>query len=591
MKKTKSIINNYFFLLNTFFKQDKVFFVFVTISCFLNPINTLVDIYLLQFVIDSITYNKSISYILIGLLIFLGIKFLVCLFCELIEVNIGEKRMKIVRGKLSKSIIKKVTMTDTSHFDDRDFYDNYSFTVDQFVNQSHRAARLFWSTFSSIITIVTLLSIITVINPIIILISIINVFINVALSRKNSKMYFEMDEKSIFVNRRQSYINRLFYLKEYIFPIKTNNSSNILLKHFDNNVNDLVNIANDYRNKLALNGILISSNGLLFVGIILLLLSNGVIAGYYTVGTLASLFYASNNFKNNLQSFVNEIPNFAQISMYGKKIKSFFDTKSNIESMPHEESHELCKPYDIKLNNISFSYDGRQIVINKINYHIPAGKKIAIVGENGVGKTTLTKLLLRLYDVNEGKILINDTDIKEINLDDYRINVGTAFQENVDFALTIRENMSFYADVSDDAISKIFEITRFNKVIDKNNISYNTQLTKEFDKSGLELSGGQKQLLSICRLFTKKYGLIILDEPAASLDPLVEYELNKLILTSFKDTTIILISHRLSSVKDFDEILYIENGRIVENGNHVSLMNYKGKYYEMFTKQAEKYIK
>lgn len=591
MKKTKHKFSNYFYLLNNFFKQDKVFFIFVTISCFLAPISTIVDTFLLQFVIDSISYNKGIYYILIGLLIFVGIKLFVCLFSEIIEVNIGEKKMRIVRGKLSKSIINKVSEIDTSYFDDKSFYDNYSFTVNQFVNQSHRAAKLFWSTFTNVITIASLLSLITIVNPIIILISIVTTIISVILSRKNSKMYFEMEEKSIFMNRKQSYINRIFYLKNYLFSLKTNNSSKILKKQFDNNVDDLVKVSNNYRGKLALNGILISVNGILFAGCILLLLSKGVIDGYYSVGALASLFYAATNFKNNLQSFVNEIPNYSQISMYGEKIKSFFDTKSNIENVAQKETYDLCNPFDIKLNNISFSYDGEHDVIKRINYHIHARKKIAIVGENGAGKTTLIKLLLRLYDVNDGKILINDNDIKRLNINDYRINVGTAFQENVDFALSIKENMSFYKDVSNDEISKIFEITNFNKVIDKNNISFNTQITKEFDRDGLELSGGQKQLLSICRLFTKKFGLIILDEPSASLDPLIEYELNTLILNSFKDTTVILISHRLSSVKDFDEILYIENGTIVENGTHELLMDLKGKYYEMFTKQAEKYIR
>lgn len=591
MKKIKRAFNNYFYLLNCFFLQDKVFFIIITISCLLMPINTIIDTILLQFVIDSISNNVGIYNILLGLSIFIGIKFFTHLFNNIVEINIGEKKMRLIRGKLSKSIIDKISKTDTWHFYDKDFYDNYSFVVNQFVNQSHRAAKLFWNEFTYIITIISLLSLISQVNPIIILISIITTIINVLLSKNGNKMYFKLEEKSIFINRKQSYISRLFYLKNYLFQLKTNNSSEILKKQFDNNINDLVKISDNYRGKLSLNGILQSLNGLVFTGLILFLLSKGVIDGYFTIGILASLFYAATNFKNNLQSLVNEIPNFLQISMYGEKIKSFFNTKSYIEIDDSNKHFDIEKPFDIKFENLSFSYDGDNKIINSINYHIKAGKKIAIVGENGVGKTTLVKLLLRLYDVSDGRILINDKEISKYNLYDYRLNVGTAFQENVDFALSLSENMKFYGNVTDDELSKIFKITNFDKVIEKNKATFNTQVSKEFDKDGLELSGGQKQLLSICRLFTKNFGLIILDEPSASLDPLIEYELNSIFLNSFKNTTVILISHRLSAVKDFDEILYMENGTIVENGNHESLINLKGKYYEMFTKQAEKYIK
>lgn len=591
MKKIKRTFNNYFYLLNCFFLQDKVFFIIITISCLLMPINTIIDTILLQFVIDSISNNIGIYKILLGLSIFIGIKFFTHLFNNIVEINIGEKKMRLIRGKLSKSIIDKISKTDIWHFYDKDFYDNYSFVANQFVNQSHRAAKLFWNEFTYIITIISLLSLISQVNPIIILISIITTIINVLLSRNGNKMYFKLEEKSIFINRKQSYISRLFYLKNYLFQLKTNNSSEILKKQFDNNINDLVKISDNYRGKLSLNGILQSLNGLVFTGLILFLLSKGVIDGYFTIGVLASLFYAATNFKNNLQSLVNEIPNFLQISMYGEKIKSFFNTKSYIEIDDSNKHFDIEKPFDIKFENLSFSYDGDNKIINSINYHIKAGKKIAIVGENGVGKTTLVKLLLRLYDVSDGRILINDKEISKYNLYDYRLNVGTAFQENVDFALSLSENMKFYGNVTDDELSKIFKITNFDKVIEKNKATYNTQVSKEFDKDGLELSGGQKQLLSICRLFTKNFGLIILDEPSASLDPLIEYELNSIFLNSFKNTTVILISHRLSAVKDFDEILYMENGTIVENGNHESLMSLKGKYYEMFTKQAEKYIK
>ena len=212
------------------------------------------------------------------------------------------------------------------------------------------------------------------------------------------------------------------------------------------------------------------------------------------------------------------------------------------------------------------------------------------VGENGTGKTTLVKLLLRLYDVENGEILVNNVPIKQYKVKELRQNIGIAFQDAPMYALSVADNMAIYNKADNSLIYRIFEIFGLDKVLKKSNSNLDSDITREFDKNGLVLSGGEKQKLALARLFTKNFGLFILDEPTSALDPLAEYELNKIIFNRSSETTTIMVSHRLSTIRDADCIYLFKDGEISESGTHDKLMQLHGKYYEMFTKQAENYI-
>lgn len=208
------------------------------------------------------------------------------------------------------------------------------------------------------------------------------------------------------------------------------------------------------------------------------------------------------------------------------------------------------------------------------------------MGENGAGKTTITKLLLRLYDPSSGEIKINGVPISEYSPKELRLKMGVAFQEHYLYTMSYAKNLSLYHDMSDEEIDSVSKQLGLDRVLAKNNANYNSQVGREFDGSGIQMSEGEQQKLALARVFAGDFGLLVLDEPTASLDPLAEYELNRLILDKAKTTTTILISHRLSAVRDADRIILVENGRIAEEGTHDELIALHGKYYEMFEKQA-----
>ena len=217
--------------------------------------------------------------------------------------------------------------------------------------------------------------------------------------------------------------------------------------------------------------------------------------------------------------------------------------------------------------------------------------KIAIVGENGVGKTTLTKLLLRLYDVEKGEIRLNGTSLPDYDLSSVRNRIGIASQTPLVYAIPLSENMQLYNDKSPEQLTEILKELQLTSILENPNVSLSTELTKEFDKDGIVLSQGETQKLGLSRLLYGDFGLLILDEPSSSLDPIAEYELTKMIFNQSNKATTIMIAHRLSTIRDADEIFLVDNGVIKEHGTHDELMAKKGKYYDMFTKQAENYVK
>ena len=247
----------------------------------------------------------------------------------------------------------------------------------------------------------------------------------------------------------------------------------------------------------------------------------------------------------------------------------------------------------IELKNVSFAYGkSEQMQIKNLDLKINPGEKIALVGYNGAGKTTLVKLLMRLYDVKEGVIEADGCDIKDYDVKKYRDTIGTVFQDFQIFAGTVKENVIL--DVSENADEEkvkqalddsglIGRIKRF-----KNGLE--TDLTTEFSKSGVNLSGGESQKLAISRVFYKDAGLMILDEPSSALDPIAEYQLNHAMLGATKDKTVIFISHRLSTTRIADRIIMLENGSIVEQGSHDELLKMNGKYAQMWKVQAGAYI-
>lgn len=246
----------------------------------------------------------------------------------------------------------------------------------------------------------------------------------------------------------------------------------------------------------------------------------------------------------------------------------------------------------VRFEDISFTYPGgKSPVLSSIDLEIRPGETIALVGENGAGKTTLTKLLLGLYEPTGGRITVDGTDLAEIDVASWREQVGAVFQDYMDYAFTARENVGFgRIDRVDDtkAIRSAAVRSGADEVIGGLPLGYETLLGREFE-GGQDLSRGQWQTLAIARLYLRDAQLLVLDEPTSALDALAELEVYREFLELSADKTVLLISHRLGSARLADRVVFLQEGRIVEEGTHDQLVETGGAYAELFEMQAEWY--
>lgn len=253
---------------------------------------------------------------------------------------------------------------------------------------------------------------------------------------------------------------------------------------------------------------------------------------------------------------------------------------------------DLTNGFEIEFNNVSFKYPKSDIyALKQINLKISNGEKLAVVGRNGSGKTTFIKLLCRLYDVDEGEILINGINIKEYTRDSLNKLYSIVFQDYKILSLTVADNISANDECDKDMLNSALDKANIKDRIEAMPQKEKTYLYKDLDKSGVEISGGEAQKLALARALYKDSPIVILDEPTAALDPIAENEIYSRFNSFVENKTAIYISHRLSSCAFCDRIAVFNNAELIEAGTHNELVTANGKYAELWNAQASYYLK
>ena len=254
------------------------------------------------------------------------------------------------------------------------------------------------------------------------------------------------------------------------------------------------------------------------------------------------------------------------------------------------KSRETSNCPSIDFEHVSFRYPGReQEALRDVSFHISPGERVSLVGPNGAGKTTVVNLLLRLYEPTEGVIRVNGRDIRDLAAEEYYGQIGAVLQDFFIFAYSVRENLCFDREKEERELLRALERAGLAKRVAGLPGGMETSLYKTLDPEGVELSGGEGQKLAAARALLKQGGLLILDEPTSSLDPLAEYELFSEMGRTGEKRTSLMISHRLSSTRYSDRLLVFAEGRLVQSGSHEELMREEGLYGELYRNQAKYY--
>jgi len=317
------------------------------------------------------------------------------------------------------------------------------------------------------------------------------------------------------------------------------------------------------------------------------------VTGGITVGTLTFLAGSFQRMQGLLSGVMSRFSRVSETALYLQDFFDFLELKPL--SSNHQGTHRVPHPIreGFVFENVSFKYPGSdQWALRNLSFHLRAGEKLALVGENGAGKTTIVKLLAHLYEPDEGRILLDGVDLCDYDPDDLRDEIGIIFQDFFRYALTVSENIAV-GNIDERQNRALIEEAARKSLAD----GVVTGLPKKYDQmlgkrftGGVDLSGGQWQKVALARAYMRNAQLIILDEPTAALDARAEHEVFVRFAELIKGKTGVLISHRFSTVRMADRILFLEHGQLLEIGSHEELLAKKGKYAELFRLQAKGYL-
>ena len=585
------IVSNNWFMLKIAFSASPWFTIHRLSAMMINRLVVFVEhVYMVGYIIDAIMNNEPFY----KPALFLGIVFVTLVaytfYDNGINASIAQTGFQKMKQKLRLRIYQKAVKIDLKCYDDPDFFNDFVWAMNeaapQLENVLNDTANLIGYTVGALVAAGYILS-----QDIVGLAAVAVSFAGTMFCNKIlSKRWVRTREINRPEERRRDYISRVFYLPEHVSELRMNSIKQKLYDSFRAAYLSIRQVI-DKRSRL---NVLVYMGFFLFgfipiEGVYLVhLLYNAIVAKTIGYGAMITLYNSCNNVTSSFRRVANILPKMLENSLYIEKIRHFLEYPIGIQS-PRLPKPMPKTPGELVLDHLQFGYD-EKTVLHDICMTIQRGEKIALVGHNGAGKSTLVKLIMRLYDPTGGRICYGGTDIRQLDLQQYRHAFETVFQDYQIFALTAQQNITMTTEpVEAQRLQQAIDAGGFRETLNTLPDGLQTQLTREFDEHGVTLSGGQAQALVTARAFYANADILILDEPSSALDPIAEYNLNKSVMEQAKDKTVITISHRLSTTRLADRIYLLEHGRIIESGTHDQLMQQQGKYAQMFTLQAQKY--
>lgn len=550
------------------------------------------DAIFLRYIVDALDRNQGFHTILIFILICGAIFFLINVYSNYVEnVIYPLSTTRLYYGVYAK-LYAKAKNVELKCYEDSEFYNRYTMAMNEAETKVNDIITSFWGVLVGTAATAAVFGFMYEIDHFAMLFILCPLIGNFLFGNRKNKFEFKRYQEQAPNDKVLNYVNRVMYLPDYakemrIFPI-----FRLLKKQYHDATQENVRVARKYafanahmsfwKNTFTFTAIF---EGVLFYAVYRNLVTGSISLAQLTV--MSSLMVAMTWILIRLFENVMAI---MKNGLFINNLRGFLEYEEEIPEdqkgiLPEKEFESLV------FDNVCFSYKDEETIKN-LSFTLRKGEIAALVGHNGAGKTTIVKLLLRLYDPVSGVIRLNGRDIREYDLHAYREMFATTFQDFAIMGMTIKENvlMGRHYEKEDDLVAESLKRAGVYEKVLTLPKGINTMMTKEFDEDGAVLSGGENQKLAVARTFAKDSPVKIFDEPSSALDPLAEYELFQNIMKEGRDHTMLFISHRLSSVKSCDKVFMLEGGRLIEEGSHRQLMELGGSYAQMYKKQAMNYL-
>ena len=570
------------------FKADKKYYFLVLLNCIINALLTVFNSYSLSLIIASCEKGDYTSSLYRGGAIAL-INVLFYFLCKLLSSRI-EIETQVMNNRVNEELCYILTRVEFQAIEDPYYLELTERAKQAIENQGCIFGFIssLASLLQGIITLFGLMAVILTFDYIVLIIIFVSFVIFTGLTLLSLKTQVKFFNDLIPINRRFGYYLTILTEPRYGKDFRFYPIGKFMNKKFEDYGDEQAKYLKRVGNILGLVGaaqsvLKVIENILIYSYLILKTIKNSLPVSKFSLFISCAL-----SFSSVIESMVNTSTSFLRHSQYVAPIMELVELPLPLEkkdAIPFEGEIET-----IEFRNVSFTYPRTTSkILDNVSFKINKGEKISVVGLNGAGKTTIVKLICRLYKINEGEILVNGVNIDHYNYSSYISKISAVFQDFKLFAYSIKENI-LNEDGDEKEAYQIACKVGLKEKIDKLDDGINSLYSKSFDEKGIELSGGECQKVAIGRALHSKSSLIILDEPTSALDPIAEAEIYSSFNNLVQNKTDIYISHRMSSSVFCDKILILNNGKVEDFAPHKELIKKKDSlYYKLFTSQAKNY--
>lgn len=574
-------------------KFDKAYFILSAINVILGAIVPFPEIIFMPLLLDSlISPERDLQQIITYAALMIGLRVGVSLINTALAVHL-EKYSDKFYNFVSEEISQRCMEIDFALTENKEALDQINRGKEglDYSNGVHGISTAFFTILTNVLKIFGVVTVLAISAPWMLLIIAVLLAVSTIINSKKNKIEIKFFTDVSKINRIWGYI--LWELENFRFgkDIRIYGAADTLIKKSTEQTDRVMKFDTDWENKkypLSVLDTIVTAirdfGTYLYLGAL-------AIFGKITIGTFSQLVSAGGTLNSSVQGAIFGFQDIAKRCNYAYEVVKLMEYPPMLQKGDRRVEN-LKTPHTIEFRNVSFAYPNTGVqVLKNVSITIKAGERLSVVGLNGAGKTTFIKLLCRLYDTDEGEILIDGVNIREYDYDEYMKLFSVVFQDFRLLSFSAKDNILLGAEDSDEAVDAMFEKVGLLDKINSLPKGRDTMMFREFDRDGVQLSGGEQQKLAIARALYKDAPVVILDEPTAALDPVAEYE----IYCKFNDLvggkTAVYISHRLSSCKFCDRIAVFSEGTIKELGTHDELVNREGGIYsEMFHAQAQYYV-